>query len=476
MKTRQEYETIKGLSTEDINAKMSSGEIEVPEKGPERDAFLNFAMLPADSAERNAFLDDLESGGSPAGDSAEDKQEPTPADGDGGTTEDAGDGEGASSSDPKWKQLGYESEEAMYAAVETLKNDVITGQQALDRFNAERGKIGQKVKDAEKRAAEREAEAEELRKKLKENAPAPKTRPAIPELPSPDEFDDGVADDKYTDAMADYRRSVSQYQEDLAAYDASITSRLDSLQEVVSEIKPKVDRASSYVEDTSLSAAANATSAAWEGMWNSTKLDKFVKDYQLNTTIPAQQISNAWATINAAKDAEPANRPDPGSLAVAQRTVNALTEADKANYGKVKLAIESFYDFSEGIPKEKHYRTFVGCINDLGLSDQFRYEREVEPNQDEQRLHDEEKLRKETETATGLPAGKEDSDSLEQPKTPDEEKAEYAALTTEYSQVVDSGEANASAWEATDKFKRLKALRLKFTGRLPQFHKSPRYP
>jgi len=467
--TRDELEKIKGLSAEEINAKMSSGEIVIPPKGKDRDDLLRFATLPANSGERNAFLDDIEKvDGTPPEGEPPVAQEPQTDSGVGDTPpapEPAKEGE---SSEPKWKQMGFDSEESALGALEKLRNSTTAQQQALDRFNAERGKTGQKLKDAQARIAEKEKELEALQAKLKENAPAPTTRPKIPALPSADDFDDGIADDGYTAALAKYRTDLSQYEASLEAYDTSIASRLAELDTVVSDLRPKVEKATSYVSETAESSAVSAVKEAWSDMWTSSKLGSFTKEFQLDTSVSPQRISDAWAVINS-------DSPDPGSLAVAQATVNGLSDLDKKNYTKIKQALESFYDFSTGVPRQKDYRTFKGCLSDLGLISQFKYEKPVEPTKDEQRLHDEEKLRKESE-ASGLPSGKEDGARIEDSLTPDEKKVEYTALLTEYNTVVDSGERNATAWEATPKFKRLKELRLQLTGRLPQFHKSSRYP
>ena len=464
--TREELEKLKGLTTEEITAKISSEEIDLPPKGKDRDDLLNFARLPADSGERNAFLDDLEKDGSPVEEKKEVQDAPVE---EVSETPKPSEGDEGASSEPKWKQMGYDSEESALAALEATRNAATTLQEQVNKFNAERGQIGQRAKDLEAKLAAKAKELEEFQAKAKENAPPPKGRPKMPSIPKTEDFDDGAADDGYTSAMADYRHKVTQYESDLAAFDTSVMSTLAELRETVSEIKPKVEKISSFAEETGQTNATNATRDAWDEMWNSSKFTKFVDDYNLKTTVPVRQISDAFGIIGS-------DNPDPGSLAAAKALHASLSDVDRANYEKVRQALESFYDFSEGIPREKHYRTFNGCLNDLGLMGQYKYEKVVEPTQDEQRLHDEEKLRKDQEEATGLPEGRDDSGRMEQSQTPDEDKAEFAKLATEYAEVVESGQQNAEAWEKTDKWTRYKQLRVKLTGRpLPQFHKSTRY-
>lgn len=119
---------------------------------------------------------------------------------------------GSPSTDP-WAEFGYKSPNEIVEAHKSLINQVQKLSATIDGLNAKGGKQGQELKRLKE-------EREDLLKKLNVSSPQELSKPQKPVRPRPDQFEDGILDEKYQNALAKYQDDFEQFTENLVEFNA----------------------------------------------------------------------------------------------------------------------------------------------------------------------------------------------------------------------------------------------------------------
>ena len=324
----EDLKKIGKLSKEDTLAKIRSGEIVIPPKGKDRDEFLAFVDKPIEERERvlNPVV--------PPELKKEEKTPPVvpPKEGDKGTP---------SPSETWWKKLGYESEAKAEEAHKNLIDLSSRQQQTIDRLNATGGKQGQELKRLKE-------EHDKTVKALQDSKPVVKIeKPVRPKRPDVSKFEDGILDEKYPAALTTYETQLESYEEQREAY---------LTQNLIQTLKPAEV------------SPAPVDNAPWERLWNN-EIPEFQKKHGLVTTIPIKQISDAYVALSGT---------DQTHKTVADAFLKTVPPADLEAYNKVRVAVETAYDFSSGIPEPK-YKTIEGALVDNDLIGEGKLFNAVKP-------------------------------------------------------------------------------------------------
>jgi len=467
-----DYEAIKDLKTDDITAKISSGEIEVPTDQTERNKFWEYASSDPDSDIRRSVLESNPDRGAssegPVSEDPDDAETPDPEGGEtGGESEAPAESEGEASG-PVWKQYGYESETEALEKLGDLHSHINDLQQIVDKQNATRGKLGQKAKKMEEQLEATQKRLEELEKNAGKSKTPAFEMPEMPDLPNPSDYDDGEDDDAYIFAMGNYRKDVQSYRQKAAEFQKSLVDRMASLEQTVTGIAPTVEKTREYMESSAQTEAERENESAWNIMWEK-DIPTFQKEFGVRTSIPVRRISDANGVI-AKQDSY-----SPTEVSAAQTLLRGLSKADQEAYSKIVRMTEAYYDFSNGRPEPK-YRTPRGALVDNNLMGLFPADRPARPTIDEERQH-QENLVKRSEAPTGIPPEHLASgDSLNAgPETTEVLVQRFQDLQTEYNVAIDRGMSATKAFEQSPKFKEYSDLRQKLTGRpLPKYDRSTR--
>lgn len=447
------YEQLKELKTDEIVAKMHAGEIVPPPKGEERDKFLQFAKEAPGSDFRTSLLapksDFSSAPAAPAEGAApvEKKEEARPVE----TVPPASPTPAEGEKKSWWADLGYATEQEAQRAHQEQRELVREQKALLDRYNAERGTIGQKAKALEDRLKQ----LEEERKSIK--PPTEKTSFSLkrPKPPKPSDFSDGLADDGYQKALDKYSDEMDAYEEEFVKHNAKLSEELESLK----ALKSNVSEMDQFMRQSTQQTQQNARQQAWSVVWDTaTKLND---TYGLGMTISAKEISDAYLVLgdgNASVDQK----------AQAQRFVNTLSEKDRQGYEATKKVIETFYDFGTGSPVQKLKRV-ESAIIDAGLDDLLKPKTSSALTQAEEKALRDKKIadEKATVSAPSSSALASSDNPLTGFQTNDEKKARFKVLAEEYAAAANAGEYQAKAFETSPKFKEYRDLRLAMGMKIP---------
>ena len=448
------YNDLKDLSSKDIQTKIRSGEIVVPGRGTEeRERFLEFAASDKDS--RQKFIDSLtpEDQGENEGieetkeSSSEEKpiepvpEEPKTKDEQTDTSQEEG-GEQKQPS-PWWSEDGFGSEEEVREALKK-KNELI------DRFNAERGKYGLELKKLKEGLSKGEQSAEKKPDDKEKDKPQKAERPLRPKRPNPSDYDDGIYDDKYLEAVNEYDESMVKYESEFEAY---ITNKKPEWYKEVEEVK-------GHIESDLRQKRQNEIKQFWAKMYDN-DIPELQKEYGLKTSVPVKDMSEAFSIMN-----NPSA--DESDKTRAKIFISGLPKKDLENYDKIRVATECKYDFSTGKPVAQR-NTWAATIIDYDLKGYNKVNQNAFLTQEEKQEL-EKKQTEQNEEVIDAPRAANQSqndgimhDSLDI----DDVKKEFVKLQGEYALATKAGKKVESAFERTTKFKRYCDLRVKLYGHLP---------
>jgi hypothetical protein len=450
MNVKENYEKIKDLTEEQIVGKLQEairGEdvgFQLPPKGKERDDFMSFVKAKPGSDERLKKLSP-ESPPEPTSEEdvppAEPKVESTAE-----TVPPASEPPKSTSDDPWWKTRGYASEEEAQNAFDTIRSTNSQQQELLDRYNAERGKAGQENKTLKARIAELESQAEKS-----SQAPAEELIPPV--MPKISDFEDGIADDNYAEAM-------NKYSEDMKVFNEKVTENLNAIK----ELKQTTSKISQFVENTSQSTAQQQHEAAMGNVWKTA--EQLQSDYNMPTSVSIKEISDAYHTINDANA-------DFQQKTLAKNFVNSLSDSDRNSYKNIQMALSRFYDFDSGQPQARYSRVEAAII-DAGLDTVFKKAPVASappPPQEEERKKIEEINKDDSVSVPNSSSLSANDSSVNALQTKEQLQEKFKELQSEYNTAVKSGKAATEQFENSPKMLELGRCRLALGMGIPQSFK-----
>jgi hypothetical protein len=336
-----DYATIKDLDQPAISAKIRSGEVKVPKDKEARDEFFKFAS--ASDEDRVKMLPQQQPAASPEPPKPPEQSVPTPAPEAPKPPE---------PSEPEWKRLGYESEAEAFEALKRSRELVDEQKSTIDRFNAERGMLGRKVKELE----EKVATIDKPKPPQEPSKPTPKAaRPKRPVEPDPGEFDDGVYDKKYKEARQVYLSNMEKWEDQFASWLHSESGPPKEIE----ELTKKVDEATEFVKANRTQAATAQIASQWGAFWDK-EVATLQSKFGLKTTTSPRSISDDWATLSDSTASMEMKKQ-------AKTRLDSLPKSDHDVYAKIKQLAETRFDFSSGTPVSR-YRSWEGAASDNGIS------------------------------------------------------------------------------------------------------------
>jgi hypothetical protein len=363
--------------------------------------------------------------------------------------------------EPWWKARGYESEQQAVEAIDKLKDVVAVQKQQVDRFNAERGKIGKHVVDLE-------TEIEDLKKaQPAPSKPEAKPRPQRPKRPLLKDFENDALDANYHNALAEYEAKLESYEKELEDYLVSIKPNgFEDMEKRLDSITKKAEASFKHVETEAQKEAREAGAAAYDDMWK--EAEAIQADYDLKTSVPPRTINEYMLALDPKND----KVFTADQKAEARKFMDSLSPADKKRFDGLAEIINVMYGFDSGAPTRK-YRTREAAMIDHGLHTKYKKAPTDELTQEERAALLEKQRKDREETVSALPAS-----SLQSGDRPigagagEKDIERLKVLARKYKDAVDAGVKFAEAFEASPDFAEFKTLRMKLGNRLPD---SPRY-
>lgn len=342
-----------------------------------------------------------------------------PQDGDAENVPDRASGETPKQDDlPRWKQLGFASEEEFYQKYDALAK--ITSQPQVTG-DIEQESI-QEAKAAEQRAQQLERELAELRAKVDQSDSTVKV-PEMPEFPvAPD---DDPTDPNYVKAQQEYAKKLRSWGSSIGRVLGETTMALQEERKRSSTISDEFSKIRSRAEEEEARLKEQKAVSAFNGL-----LEEVA---QFQQECPEYQTATPFAKINEAV-----------RTAGWERASAAFPERDMGNYRKLVELIRQYKTFDErgnlDLNAPGHYKTLdeVHLINlrRQGKLDDH-YKRKLTEAEKRARTEVIDALDRTEQGATTLPAGGDLSDTAKEKTT--EEKMR---LYTELSKMSDS-EINA---------------------------------
>jgi len=440
------YDEIKQLSKEEILAKMKAGELIPPPPGPDRKEFQEFAGKSPE--ERDAWLK------SRAGKTPDPAPSSSP-DGAGGEANTQGKAEDApvkDSSKPQtwWEKRGYSTEEEATAAIDNLREFASKQKENFDRLNADRGKLGSRLKDLE-------SELVELRKLKKPAEKRSIARPERPKRPKVSEFDDGALDPKYHEAIEAYEESLGNYEVALEEYLLSAKSKDP-------EIESRLKRFEETIESTNQSKVQRQVELGYEEMW--TEARQAQKEFGLHTSNDLKQINEVALVLDPAR----ASLYDESEKTAAKKLWSSFPEADRKAFKAMTEILAAQYDFSGSVPT-KRFKSRDAALIEAGLSEKYKKRKPTESGltPEEIAAQQEAKRRQNDQYVSTPPSSSLQSGDPIGPGAGSGDKERLLALGKKYLEATKAGAKYAEAFESGPEFKEYINLRKKITGRLPDF-------
>lgn len=424
MLTNEVKNQLKDMSKDQLIEGMRKGEFNIPKE--DRAEFFNFASKTPE--ERAASIQ----GGEPTipVTPAEQSKDTQGGEGPKLPTQEAG-GTPSTNNDP-WVEFGYKTPVDAVEAHKSLLRSVASLNATIDGLNAKGGKVGQELKKLRE-------ERDELMKQVNASKPSVEFRkPEKPKRPKPEEFEDGILDEKYQKSLIEYEDAFERYTEELVEYKTS-----KNKEEVTAfvETKYKDSNPPSVEDDGFNDLFTNA-------------IPKFQEKFNLTTVNSIKEISDAFTNSESS---------DPVRAARAKDFLSKVSPADMQKYDLVKDAVSIAYDFSGGRATPK-YKTIEGALYDSGkLGDNSPYKPVIKQavlTPEEERAAIERKTRENENSVSAIPASQTASSDpkLSSASTMDEKKARYKELTTDYNKAINS-RGGKEAFEKTEKFAEWLALR-----------------
>jgi len=397
------YESILASNPAELLTKIRDGDIVVP-KTESREDFLKFASQ--DEAERKEFIKSIKPASS-VGEGAEgtgDIIPPLP---------------GEKKTDESGKEIppsGYKPDAGTPDSIEKSHQELltqlsVTSKELRDHRTAA-GRLGKELKTANQTLTEARAEIENLKKA---SIPSPKDAPEMPEMPDPDDFTEGVMDDKYREAQSEHHKKMKVFYKDLAAYQNSTMPEWASkLTTQFDKIGQTAEEARSLAQTTAQATAVNETDKAWGGMWDYIK--SMQKTLNLPTSIDINVINDNQTIINSVekglKDTEGKPFYSQTEVDAARAVIKGLPETEYANYGKVVQMINQLYlfDTPDGLPQKKYADlpedlAYQAAIRNAGLGNDVKALKETHPSASDLANRLSQKQINDNNSATGMPPG-----------------------------------------------------------------------
>lgn len=356
MTQKVDYEKIKDLSGSQIMDSFKELNIpEFPEGSKDREEFLKFAKLEPGSKERFDFINERKK--------PEETHIEPPSDLEGP------DNESAPSADPQENikepegekiTLDHElkepvvdnataSDDKPMVSVEDLMNQIAKKDSEISNFRKQGGKSGRKIKELQK-------QIDELNSKINEQTSVsePLKKPSKPKRPKLKDYDNDPFDENYLSAMEQYDDKMDVYENQLERYYFQEPDYVKSLRNELNDVKNKSEQAYTYVSNSSQIEAENNKNKAWEDMWDKTK--SIQEALNIKTSVDMKNI-NYYAKKLLNRDAVDANNYPiytDAEIAEAQYFYNNLSKTDKENFEKTTKVVNSYFDFSNNLPKNKY--------------------------------------------------------------------------------------------------------------------------
>jgi hypothetical protein len=379
-----DYQSLLNLSSDDLNAKIRSGEIVVPKSTQERERLATFSNLAPGSPERQ-LIADAAAGKEPGSEPQPEPQpseppkaeepapKPAPAEPEPKGPEPAPQPAPAPepSATPWWQERGYESEEEAVGAIDTLRGAVSEQQQKVsalqrqvDEKNAQDGKLGRELKEARDKLARLEA----AQAGRAPSATAPGEPAQMPTRPNPNDpkYEDGLMDEKYL--------------ADLDAYEQARDAKIASLSDELAKTRGRVDEVSSTVTESQKAREKAQADTANGRFWET--LRDFQKKFGLTTT---QDIRTINDNVNSSE----------GGRAYWA----SLPKADQVAFNKVAKAAQLYATMENGVFKPR-YKTVAGALADNGLMGEYSQPTETPLTPEEEKAAREKKRAEQAASAS----------------------------------------------------------------------------
>lgn len=434
MLTDEVKNKFKGLSKEEVLAKMRSSELLPPEGSSKEDKeeFTRLALM--ETAERDKAL--FGDGTAASGD--------VPASSD---NNDASKATGTDGIKPKhwWEEDGFEDETKAVETSREARRLNAALQNTIDALNAKEGKKGQETKKMREELETLRKEKEEL---LKKTQPTEEKAPVRPTRPNPKDYEDGKLDDRYDADLMKYEDDLANYTESMIEYKAKVAVK--GITESVNTFKTEVSQ--------KLEAPAGNQGDPLENVFK-TDVVAFQKKYGLEMSVDAWAVNKAVLTYQGSSD--------PEEKARAKKFWDSLTPVDRQKWGKIVKAVTVAYDIQDNVPTPR-YKTIDGALFDNGLVDEYKIITETKLTPEQEAAAREQKKRENDGTVSVPPAasaaGKDTQFSGA--TTDQEKKIRYRDLMAKYASASRSLE-NMRMFESTPDFKEMVKLRLEITGKVP---------
>ena len=262
---------------------------------------------------------------------------------------------------PWWKQKGFESEQEVSEKFDNLNELLTKKQEQINKFNGERGTLGERLKKLE----QAEQEKQDLLKKIKElesrpvQQGTPAEPPAYPIAPEPEDGDFGSPE--YKVARAAYEKEVKEFPSKLAAFvKNTITAETTKLQELINKAGQGVKEVKSFQTSQENRSREQKAKEVWGNMMGEVKkLQEY--DPALVTKSPWEEINN----IVADKGYDEASK--------------TLPKSDFQNWERIAKIIQEYRPFDENSnlvvdakPNHKSLRAaYINHLDETGQIDSF---------------------------------------------------------------------------------------------------------
>jgi len=340
MTQKVDYKSLKDLTGEEILGKIKDKSLSVPKE--ERDTLVGFAQM--DASKREDFL----KGKYPEGDITQPKETPAATTGNFEIPQapEPPKGEATPAHEPKTPEPKPGTEGYFTSASKQLMDDLLKKESQLKKQTATNSKLGRENKILRSELGEVKKQIADL-KAVKEKE-VDGNRPARPKLPRPKDFEDGVLDPAYAEAMEKYNDDIDVYENNLEAFSKS---KEPEWFKPYADKLTKAEKAYEFSETRQQQEHEAFLNKSWEDMWNETMT--LQKNLGLETTIDLRIINEYQQKVNNAfvKDANGKLVVDPVEAKQAESFLTNLSPKDKENYVKITKVVNNYFDFGEGYPR-----------------------------------------------------------------------------------------------------------------------------
>jgi len=352
-----DYNEINELSGQEILEKMRNGELKAVPKD-ERPDFLKFAKMEPGSPERQEFLKNHYSGENDVDDPAEPAPDTIPNE----DEDNSGIGNAADSieNEPDNDKSTPEGEQDKHDPQNELLSELAKKEEIINNFRSKEGKRGKELQEANKKIETLNQKLQELQKDSKPDIPD------VPEYPDPDNFDEGLLDPEYNQAIKKYRNDMIEF-----------TKNIQTAKPDLSEFQEKISSLDEFINSERKTRKEKEFDNSWSDLWETTA--NFQSNYGLETKQPIKRINDYWLKMIA-----PQGTISDEERSSAKKWCENLSENDKNAYLKVVPAINAIYGFDEDNKPFKRYQNQQAALLEAGIADKYISKKDpVKPSEKE---------------------------------------------------------------------------------------------